>query len=240
MQAPITRKKLSDEVRSRIEAMIRSEQYPVGSLLPSERDLMAMFDVGRPSVREALFSLETMGLVRIVSGERPRVTRPTPRGMLEQLSGTARLLMEEPDGVEHFEQLRLFLEMSIARHAAEHAGDDQCAALRRALDDNERMIPKANGFAHTDVAFHRVLMGIPGNPIFVAVHEALVDWLISQRIHVANTEVENMRSFDGHRRIVEAIERHDPEAAGTAMREHLLNARRKHEPPQTMSTPAEE
>jgi GntR family transcriptional regulator, sialic acid-inducible nan operon repressor len=240
MQAPVTRKKLSEEVRSRIEIMIRSEQYPVGSLLPSERELMAMFNVGRPSVREALYALETMGLVRIVSGERPRVTRPTPRGMLEQLSGTARLLLEQPDGVEHFEQLRLFLEISIARHAAEYATADQVAALRRALDDNGRMIAKANGFAHTDVAFHRVLMGIPRNPIFIAVHEALVDWLISQRIRVANTEVENMHSFDGHRRVVEAIESRDPEAAGTAMRDHLLNARRKHEPQSIASASADE
>ena len=68
MQDLITRKKLSDEVRTRIEDMIRSDRYPEGSLLPSERDLMTMFGVGRPSVREALFALETMGLVRIVNG----------------------------------------------------------------------------------------------------------------------------------------------------------------------------
>ena len=81
------RKKLSDEVRLRLEAMIRDEVYPVGASLPSERDLMSMFDVGRPSVREALFALEKMGLVRINSGERPKVTRPTPKNMLEQLTG---------------------------------------------------------------------------------------------------------------------------------------------------------
>jgi GntR family transcriptional regulator, sialic acid-inducible nan operon repressor len=240
MQSPITRKKLSDEVRNRIEEMIRSERYPVGSALPSERELMAMFDVGRPSIREALYSLETMGLVRIASGERPRVTRPTPRGMIEQLSGTARLLLEQPEGVDHFEQLRLFLEIGIVRHAAEFATDEQLVPLRRALEENRLTIPKANAFAHTDVAFHRVLMGIPQNPIFIAVHEALVDWLISQRIHRANTEAENLRSYDGHRLIVEAIERRDPEAASAAMRDHLLFARRKYALELSALTPTEE
>jgi GntR family transcriptional regulator, sialic acid-inducible nan operon repressor len=228
MQVPIARKKLSDEVRLRLEEMIRSDRYPVGSFLPPERELMAMLDVGRPSIREALYALEKMGLVRIGNGERPRVTRPTPRSMIEQLSGTARLLLDQPEGVEHFEQLRLFLEVGIARHAAETVDERGLADLRAALAENERMIRNANGFAATDVAFHRVLMGIPGNPIFIAVHEALVEWLISQRIHLANTEAENQRSFDGHRRIVEAIARRDAEAAGDEMRRHLENARRKH------------
>lgn len=227
MQEPIERRKLSDDVRDRIEAMIRGDQYPEGASLPSEREMMAMFAVGRPSVREALHALETMGLVRIVSGERPRVTRPTPRSMIDQLSGTARLLLEQPDGTEHFEQLRLFLEEGIVRHSAEHASPAQIMALRSALQENERMINQARGFAETDVAFHRVLMGIPGNPIFTAVHEALVEWLISQRIHRADTQRENRMSFEGHARIVEAIEARNPEAAGAAMRAHLEHARRK-------------
>jgi DNA-binding FadR family transcriptional regulator len=221
------RKKLSDEIRVRLEEMIRDEIYPVGSSLPSERDLMSMFDVGRPSIREALYALEKMGLVRINSGERPKVTRPTPRNMLEQLTGTAHLMLDQPDGVAHFEQLRLFLEVSIARHAAEVATKEQIDTLAKALAENERAILRARAFAVTDVAFHRVLTDIPGNPIFLAVHEALVEWLINQRIHMANTEVENRISFAGHRTVFEAIERRDPEAAGRAMREHLENARRK-------------
>jgi DNA-binding FadR family transcriptional regulator len=221
------RKKLSDEVRVRLEEMIRDEVYLVGSSLPSERDLMSMFDVGRPSIREALYALEKMGLVKINSGERPKVTRPTPRSMLEQLTGTAHLLLDQPDGVGHFEQLRLFLEVSIARHAAEVATKEQIDALARALAENERAIPRARAFAVTDVVFHRVLTEIPGNPIFLAVHEALVEWLINQRIHMANTEVENRKSFAGHSKVFEAIERRDPDAAGRAMREHLENARRK-------------
>ncbi|ESZ60626.1 FCD domain-containing protein [Mesorhizobium sp. C120A] len=44
---------------------------------------------------------------------------------------------------------------------------------------------------------------------------------------MANTKIENHRSFAGHQAVFEAIERHDPEAAGQAMRAHLENARRK-------------
>ncbi|MGX9145552.1 FCD domain-containing protein [Mesorhizobium sp. 128a] len=115
----------------------------------------------------------------------------------------------------------------MARHAAEVATREQIDALAAALAENERAIARARAFAITDVAFHRVLTVIPGNPIFLAAHEALVEWLINQRIHVANTEIENRRSFAGHQAVFEAIERHEPEAAGQAMRAHLENARRK-------------
>lgn len=228
MHNALSRRKLSDEVRDRLEQMIRDDIFPMDSLLPSERDLMAMFKVGRPSVREALFALEQMGLLRITNGERPRVTRPTPQNMLTQLSGIAHLLLDQPDGVDHFEQLRLFLETSIARHAAEFATADQIKEIEIALRRNEAAIAKARLFAETDVAFHRVLTGIPANPIFTAAHQALVEWLIGQRIDLRNTEAANRKSFEGHERVWQAIADRDPEAAGIAMREHLENARQKH------------
>ena len=226
MASPIARRKLSDEVAVRIEEMIRSNQYPVGSFLPSERELMALYEVGRPSVREALHALGKMGLVRVANGERPRVTRPTPHDMLEHLSGAARLLLDEPEGVVHFEQLRLFLEESVARHAAVHATPLHLAALEDALAANEQAIPRATAFAATDVAFHRVLMAVPENPIFPAVHEALVAWLIGQRTKLTDDPAKNRRSFAGHRRVVEAIRGRDAEAAGLAMRRHLEEAGR--------------
>ena len=221
------RRKLSDEIRMRLEEMIRDDVYPVGSTLPSEREMMEMFDVGRPSIREALFSLERMGLVRIKTGEKAKVTRPTPKDLLSSLSGVANLLLEQPHGVEDFEQARLFMETSIARHAALHASDEQIATLREALKSNEEAIPKARLFAITDVAFHRVLTEIPGNPIFVAMHDALVDWLINQRRLPADPDISNKRSFEGHLAIFEAIEARDPDAAARAMEVHLENAQRK-------------
>ena len=229
MKAP-TRRKLSDEVRMRIEEMIRDEVYPVGTTLPSEREMMEMFDVGRPSIREALFALERMGLVKIKTGEKAKVTRPTPQDLLSSLSGVANLLLEQPHGVEHFEQARLFMETSLARHAAEHATDMQIETLREALERNRDAIPKARLFAITDVAFHRILTEVAGNPIFVAMHDAMVDWLINQRRLPADPDVSNKRSFEGHEAVFRAIEARDPNAAAHAMKVHLENAQRKFRP----------
>ncbi len=48
---PLKRKKLSELVEEDLENMIRQEVFKEGEYIPSERALMEMFNVGRPSVR---------------------------------------------------------------------------------------------------------------------------------------------------------------------------------------------
>lgn len=225
----ITRRKLSDQVVERLEADIRDGLYPVGSHLPSERELMAQYGVGRPSVREALFLLQRMGLVRIASGERALVTRPAPEHLLSELSGVARYLLETQEGVDHFEQARLFLEVGLVRYAADHATEAQIENLRQALDRNRETIGQWRPFRTTDVAFHRALAEIPGNPIFTALHDAVVEWLIMQRPPVSEPDVDNKDSHAGHAAIFVAIAARDAAAAAKAMERHLGRARQRYQ-----------
>ena len=121
--AAIRRRKLYEEVADDLERMIQDGRYAAADLLPSERDLMRQYGVGRPAVREALFHLRKMGLVEIRSGERARVTRPTPEFVIGALSGTARHMLAAPGGVRDFQNARSFFETGLARYAAIHASD---------------------------------------------------------------------------------------------------------------------
>ncbi|WP_319410865.1 transcriptional regulator NanR [uncultured Cohaesibacter sp.] len=222
------RRKLSDEVRIKLEELIRDDVYPEGSSLPSERELMEMFDVGRPSIREALFGLEKMGLIKIKMGEKARVTRPTPQALLASLSGVANILLDSSEGVQNFEQARIFLEGAVARYAAENATPAQIEALEEALRQNEQTIMKPRAFAITDVAFHRLLTSIPDNPIFMAMHDALVDWMINQRPLPKDEGISNTKSFEGHVAIFNAIRDHKPIKAMLAMEEHLKDVQKRY------------
>jgi DNA-binding FadR family transcriptional regulator len=77
----IAKRKLSDEVFERLKRLIVEGEKPPGSLMPSERELMTRFGVGRPAIREAMQQLEGMGLVAIHHGERARVLELTPEGL---------------------------------------------------------------------------------------------------------------------------------------------------------------
>ena len=180
---PIRRRKISEEAALRLEAMIRDGTFPEGTLLPPERELMKMFGVGRASIREALYALGRMGLVQVRTGERPLVTRPTPQNLLTELSGAARHFLAGSGGPEHFQEARALFEVGVARLAALRADRDDIERLRQALEANAAARGDMTRFERTDVAFHYVLARITRNPIFTAVHDALVEWLTSSADH---------------------------------------------------------
>jgi GntR family transcriptional regulator, sialic acid-inducible nan operon repressor len=219
--APIVRRKLYNEIADRIEAMIHDGQYAVGDSLPSEREIMETFGVGRTSVREALFALQRMGLLTINSGERARVTAPTPKALVSELHGAARYLLAQPEGVRQFQQARTLFEVALARFAAEHAKPKDVAALRAALEANQRAIGNDARFEATDVAFHYVLAEVPHNPIFTALHAAMASWLLEQRQTSIRVKGADRAAYRAHARIFDAIAAHDVDAAEAAMRAHL-------------------
>lgn len=222
MRADVSRRpKVHEKVAARLEELFLAGDFAVGSQLPSERALMERFGVGRPAIREALLSLEKMGLVAINNGERARVTRPTPEALVQQLSGAARSLLARPAGQETFQQARLFFETGLARHAAVHAGADDLQGLRAALADNAAALGDREAFERTDVAFHFVLAEIPRNPIFTALHHAIAEWLIDQRRVTLRVAGADRRAYRWHREIFDAIAAGEPDRAESAMRRHL-------------------
>jgi GntR family transcriptional repressor for pyruvate dehydrogenase complex len=217
----IRRRRLYEEVASRIEAMIHDGTLKPGDQLPSERELMQRYGVGRPAVREALFALQKMGLVAVTAGDRARVTAPTPEIVIDALSGAARHMLAAPHGVRSFQDARLFFEVGLARHAAMHASEDDIAELNRALEANRLTIGDIPRFERTDVAFHYVLAVIPRNPIFTAIHAAIAEWLVEQRHITLTRPGQNEIAYRAHAAIARAIAARDPDRAERLMRAHL-------------------
>jgi len=89
-QDPLTRPKLAELVQNRLLEVIRAENLRPGDPLPSERELMQSYAVGRPSIREAMQNLKRMGLIEINHGERPRIAAPSFERMVAGMSETMR------------------------------------------------------------------------------------------------------------------------------------------------------
>ncbi|WP_158694673.1 FCD domain-containing protein, partial [Cronobacter malonaticus] len=143
--------------------------------------------------------------------------------IISELSGMAKDFLSHPGGIAHFEQLRLFFESSLVRYAAEKATDEQLERLTKALDINRQSLADNAQFIRSDVEFHRVLAEIPGNPIFMAIHVALLDWLIAARPAVPDAELieHNNISYQQHIAIVDAIRKREPDEADRALQTHL-------------------
>jgi DNA-binding FadR family transcriptional regulator len=219
--SPIRRRKLYEEVAVRIEEMIHGGPLAPGDQLPSEREIMEELGVGRSTVREAMLSLQKMGLVTVRSGERARVTTPTANVLVNELSGAARLLLAQEGGVELFQEARALFEVGLARLAAERATEEDIANLKAALDANREAIGDYEAFLRTDVAFHFAIATIPCNPIFTSMHNAVVEWLTEQREISGRTPPAFKAAYSAHKRIYTAIAAGDPAAAQKAMQNHL-------------------
>lgn len=223
----IKQRRLSEDVAQRLEEMIQSGEFSETDRLPSERDLMKHFGVGRPSVREALLHLRKMGLVEVRSGERARVTRPTPQVVIEALASPARHMISAPGGIQNFQHARNFFEIGLARHAALHATSEDLEAFRDALEANRLSIGNLKQFERTDVDFHYVLAVIARNPIFTAIHAALAEWLLEQR-RTTLAAGEDRKAYKAHVAIYEAVASGDPDRAEDAMRDHLEYVARRY------------
>lgn len=222
----IRRRRLYEEVEQRLAEEIRSGRLKAGDAMPSERDLMQRYGVGRPAIREALLSLRQKGLVRIGAGERTRVARPTLEAIVEGVSGPVSLMLATPEGVRNLQHARRFLECALARHAARHATPAQVDALRRRLQANHAALGDPAAFERTDVEFHYALALIGGNPIFASLHQATVGWLTQQRTISLMQPGALRAAYRYHARVFEAIAAHDPDAAEAAMERHLGSVER--------------
>ncbi|HSW04972.1 transcriptional regulator NanR [Aquabacterium sp.] len=222
---PIQRRKLYQEVLDRLMERIRLGEIPPGAQLPSERELMEFYAVGRPAVREALQALERSGIVEITHGERARVVVPSAERLIEQLAGGARhLLRTQPNTLEHLKDARVFLEVGLARMAAERASAADVERLRSRLAEHRASLVDLNQFLERDMAFHREIASIGGNPVFPAIVEALFSWASEYYQPLVRAPGVEDLTLREHERIIEAIAGGDPQAAERAVREHLTRA----------------
>lgn len=222
---PIQRRKLYQEVLDRLLERIRSGEIPSGEQLPSERELMDSYQVGRPAIREALQSLERSGIVTINHGERARVAIPTAESLVAQItSGAQHLLRSDQKSLEHLKEVRIFLECGMARMAAENSNPENMALLRQRLQDHHRQAEQPQYFVDADMGFHTQIAAMSGNPIFPVILEAMLRWLGEYYQSLVRAPGAETLTLAEHDRIVDAIEAHDAKGAETAMREHLTRA----------------
>ena len=223
--APIQRRKLADEVEARILAQIQDTRLKPGDTLPSERELMSLFMVGRPAIREAMQNLQRKGLAEIKHGERPRVAEPSFESMAGQMSETMRhMLSHNATSMEHLKEARATFETEMARIAARRATAEDVEILRAIVKRQASLRTAPGEFLKCDGELHAAIARISGNPIFSSLSAALFDWLAHFHVVLVRKPGLEQLTLDEHAAIVEAIGSGDPDLAGQRMADHLYRA----------------
>lgn len=222
---PLVKRKLYQDVMVRIVDLIRSEGYGVADNLPSERELMEYFGVGRPAVREALQNLHWMGLITINHGERAKIAEPSFSNLLGTVSlATSHILANSARSLQELKEARLLFEVQMVRIAAQRAKPADIAQLKSLLDEQARHVDDTAGFLNYDMLFHREIARMTGNGLFTALSEAMIGWLGEFYRDLVRAPGAEQVTLSEHQGIIQALEANDADAAERLMADHLTRA----------------
>ncbi len=218
MYEPIERRKVYELIAERLLTHISERRWKPGDPLPTERELMHLYHVGRSSVREALRILESQGLIRPASNGGFAVA---DYGSTLNHSIQMLLLLQQTNLRELFE-VRKILEVEFAGLAATNRSDEDVARMARAIDDMVAGQSSESRYITADLQFHLTVAEASGNRIAVHMMHAIRELLHRALGSIYHIPGSPQRSIAQHQQVRAAIAAGYPDEARQRMREHLL------------------
>jgi GntR family transcriptional regulator, transcriptional repressor for pyruvate dehydrogenase complex len=191
-----------------------------GDRLPPERKLAEMFGTGRSVVREAMKSLNFLGLIDVRQGD-GNYFKPTGSDLLPRAVQWG-LLVARPR-VRDLIEARRHVEVLLAELAAERRTDAAVLELRTILEDMERE-QDLEKFVETDIAFHIAIAMMADNSVLADVLRSIRVLLHVWISRVVQAAGETHTTCTEHKAIYTAIERGNPVKARAAMKLHMDSA----------------
>ncbi len=218
--------RLHELVARRMQDLVFSGEWKLGSQLTTERELCAQFGVSRTVVREALKSLVARGLLTdagsglIVSDN---VSEPL-KSFVDLF-----LARKSSSGSKHLFEVRSLLEVEIAGLAAERATEQDMLELGRTNDALKKLHQKSGPWSEKDTAeferidlqFHLAVAESTRNELFVLLLSALSDALLTAWARISQRAEVRERGIQMHDKMFSAIRQRDPQGARRATRENL-------------------
>ena len=226
--SPIKTKRLYEEIVEQIKKLISDGRLKPGDKLLAERELAEQFQVSRASVREAIRTLEMLGVIDIRPGEGTFVRGSGADDIIRPLAMF--LAVERSSLLDMYEMRRIF-ETAAAGLAAERASQEELDQISAALENMRECLnvqdpEKGEEF---DVSFHFAVAEATHNSLLTKLFKT-----VSSEFHKANSVARRQlyhdkpqnaqKLLDQHAAILDAIRSRSPQAASQAMLSHLTFA----------------
>jgi GntR family transcriptional repressor for pyruvate dehydrogenase complex len=219
----IKKKSLYEEIVSQIIRYIQENDINPGDKLPSENELVEMFQVSKTAVREALSVLAAKGILE---------KRPGVGSILREMAGssliepiTSKLILEK-QSLREILEFRRGIEVESAALAAEHANAEQLEAIENAHFELIEVNRNGGLGIEEDYLFHYLIIISSGNSIYEWIFDLISPkFLEAMKISKSQSKQVSERYINEahteHERIVKALKNKDPNEARLAMLEHL-------------------
>lgn len=199
-----------------ILSLITEAGLQPGDRLPSEKEIIAATTASRPSVREALRALKTMGIIETRPGAGSFVTHLEPASLIrpEVIS----LILRSED-LKEIVGARKVLECEVARLAARRP-PDELAQLEAILDDMRSRAESGQGLYESTWAFHMGVAKIAGNQVMAKLMRILYEMISEIELELYWPNIDFREEAENHEKLYKAILKGEKEAE-LAVRDHL-------------------
>ena len=220
---PLKKNRLYEEVANQIKKSIFNGDLKPGEQLPSERDLAVMFNVGRPTIREALRTLSVLGLIEINQGFKGSVVKKIDiiqsfEAMDEQFVW---MIGANEKTFKEMWEVRKYVELGIAHLVADNASEQDLKDLEKYIFEMESCSDDIKQYFQFAMTFHLELAQMSKNNIFYFI------WKIFYDICMKNTNVlEDLypdkinKLLEGNKVLLEAIKSRNHDRIDKAMKKH--------------------
>ena len=220
---PLARRTYVAEAIRTIKDMILDGRLAPGQRLPPERSLSEALGVSRPTVREAIRSLQAMNILESRHGAGTFVASLSVEELLRPLQFVLSLA---EGGLDHLDEVRLLLEPGAAALPAERATPDQVAGMRACAGRADaEAVEDADAMLRLDTELHERIVEASGNPLLQHLWAATSALGAESRSYTVRLPGVRPRTITEHRAIVEAIADGDGPAAEAAMAAHITRIR---------------
>jgi GntR family transcriptional repressor for pyruvate dehydrogenase complex len=215
--SPISRSKLAETVAQQLLAEIRDKDLQPGTRIPSERDLMTAFGVGRSTVREAINGMAMIGVLEIRHGQGAFVANPAagavvPHAIAAALArGVTRDLFEA----------RQLVEVHTVRLAAERRTEADLQEVEQALRDHEQALADGAPAVEPAVRFHVQLAESAHSDVLASFVCSFVELLTERGQLLEALPGYREWEIEQHRSAFEPVRDGDPDGAAARMHAHL-------------------
>lgn len=216
-------RKTSELIARDLVNYIVGEDLVAGSMLPTEKDMVESFGVGRTTLREALRLLETRGVITIRSGPRggPMVRRPDPADLSEALT---LILQFEGASLSDVVDARQAIEPMVARLAASRITEEQIDELQRTVDAMLEDPDRHDVFQTENQLFHSLIARASGSAVLHVFNESVKTISDGVIVGVDYTPNRHKAVALAHQRIIDALRSHDANEAEKMMQLHIDEA----------------
>jgi DNA-binding FadR family transcriptional regulator len=222
---PIQNPKISKRIIGQFEELIHAQKLKPGDRLPSERELTEMLGVGRPTIREALRSLEMIGLIEVQQGRRSLIKDLDFSSYIEKLRESVNLtLITDTVSLEEFYSGRKLMEPQIASIVAIQHSQEDLARLDQILLDTRQALEEEGGrFIKFSAIFHEELARMTRNKVVQHAIDFILTMSPKARLQRFSQRVFREMVLKDHERIVICIHEGDGKKASREMERHLDN-----------------